>query len=187
MPKTGDRHRSPRPGRRAHRRALTAVVPATVLATLGVATALTLTVAPAGPAAADARVGTAGASVTDAARVLVPAPPVPDRVIPDLPLPRPVTPAAQETATVTYTCDPTGDPEFGDPANPNHITNKDCPALNAAKEQAQREYLEQVREEVVDDREYTCSDPTSADYGTSACGTDADGDGLMDGGPLDQG
>ncbi|MBN9738169.1 MULTISPECIES: hypothetical protein [unclassified Pseudonocardia] len=90
--------------------------------------------------------------------------------------------AAAAASRPRYTCEPAADARVID----GIIVNKDCPALNAAKEQAQRDYLEQLNSDVVGDhREYTCSDPTSADYGTAACGTDADGDGLMDDGPLD--
>ncbi|ALL79330.1 hypothetical protein AD006_28950 (plasmid) [Pseudonocardia sp. EC080610-09] len=158
-------------------------MPATLVIALGVSAALTFTELPSAPVAQAAGPIDATAAAPTPVRRLVPPPPLPARVIPDFPLPQPVT---TESEPVTYTCDPTGDPEFGDPANPHLITNKDCPALNAAKEQAQREYLEQLNSDVVGDhREYTCSDPSSSDYGTAACGTDADGDGLMDGGPLD--
>ncbi|MCW2717599.1 hypothetical protein [Pseudonocardia sp.] len=35
-------------------------------------------------------------------------------------------PAPVKKATVIYTCDVSGPPEFGDPAHPNDITNKAC-------------------------------------------------------------
>jgi hypothetical protein len=38
------------------------------------------------------------------------------------PAPTPV----KKKATVTYTCDVSGPPKFGDPAHPNNITNKAC-------------------------------------------------------------
>lgn len=152
------------------RRPLRALVPTTLIAALGVATALTLTELPvASVAEAGGRIDTATAAPPRV--LLVPPPPLPKRIVPDFPLP---VPAEEEPErAVVYTCDPTGNAEFGDPDNPNVITNKSCPEINAAEEQAQREYL------------FSCSNPTSADYGTAACGTDADGDGLMDGGPLD--
>lgn len=178
-----DQHRT----RRFDRRALRALVPTTLVAALGAAAALTLAeFSPTPVAEAAGPIAAATAAPPVAPRALVPPPPLPDRVIPDLPLPVPTSEEPEPEREVVYTCDPTGDAEFGDPDDPNVITNKDCPDINAAKEQAQREYLEQLNNEVVgDNRESTCSDPTSADYGTAACGTDADGDGLMDGGPLD--
>lgn len=169
--------------RRLGRRALGALILTTLVAAL--VAALTVTPVRSVPAAQAASPIDATAATPDPVRLLVPPPPLPERVVPDFPLPEPV--SAEPEPSVVYTCDPAGDPEFGDPANPNLITNKDCPEITAAKERAQREYLEQPDSDdaVGDHREYTCSDPTSADYGAAACGTDADGDGLMDGGPLD--
>ena len=68
-----------------------------------------------------------------------PAPVVPDGIVPAAPL------ESFVPEPVVYTCEPWADAEFGDPAHPDDITNKACPELNAAKEQAQREYLEQQR------------------------------------------
>ncbi|MBC3191604.1 hypothetical protein H7X46_11070 [Pseudonocardia sp. C8] len=177
--------------RRLGRRTLGALVPATLVAALGVAAALTLTEIPAASVAeATGPIEPAAAPRPNAPaalpRTLVPPPPLPDRVVPPFPLPVPAGEEPEPERATVYTCDPTGDPEFGDPGNPNVITNKDCPEINAAKERANREFAEQLDGEVVGDhRERTCSDPTSAEYGTAACGADADGDGLMDGGPLD--
>lgn len=178
-----DSHRT----RSLGRLALRALVPTTLVAALGAAAVLTFTELPSVPVAEAAGRIDAAAAAPVVPRTLVPLPPLPDQVIPDLPLPVPATEEPEPETAVAYTCDPSADPEFGDPDNPNLITNKDCPEITAAKEQAQREYLKQLNSDVVvgDSRESTCSDPSSSDYGTAACGTDADGDGLMDGGPLD--
>ncbi|SFN87049.1 hypothetical protein SAMN05216207_102339 [Pseudonocardia ammonioxydans] len=165
------------------RRTLRALVPTTLIAALGVATALSLTELP-GASVAEAADRIDTATAAPPRLLLVPPPPLPKRIVPDFPLPVPA--EEKPERAVVYTCDPTGNAEFGDPDNPNVVTNKSCPEINATEKQDQRQYLEQLESETVGDhREYSCSDPTSADYGTAACGTDADGDGLMDGGPLD--
>ncbi|MBN9739176.1 MULTISPECIES: hypothetical protein [unclassified Pseudonocardia] len=133
--RTTDQHGT----RRLGRNALRALVPTTLVAALGTVAALTFTELPAAPVAQAA----APIDITTAAprpvRVLVPAPPLPDRVIPELPLPQPA--ARQEVA---YTCEPYADARSDDPNNPNVITNKSCPEINAAKEQAHREYAQQA-------------------------------------------
>lgn len=182
-----DQHRNRRRPLRTPVRATLFAALATLTA-LGVVAALTLPHMPASVAQAAGAIDTAtGAPAVVPPRTLVPPPPLPDRVIPEPPLPVPATEEPEpESAPVVYSCEPAADAEFGDSDNPNVITNKSCPEINAAKEQAQREFLEQLESESVGDhRESTCSDPASTDYGTAACGTDADGDGLMDGGPLD--
>ena len=132
------------------------------LTALGVVAALTLTLPhmPASVAQAAGAIDTTTAAPAAAPhRTLVPPPPLPDRIIPELPLPASAIEEPEpESAQVVYSCEPAADAEFGDPDNPNVITNKDCPEINAAKERAQREYLEQLNSEVVgDNREYTCS------------------------------
>ncbi|MEQ3552556.1 hypothetical protein WIS52_18945 [Pseudonocardia nematodicida] len=158
------------------RRHVLAAVPVALLAAMGVTAGLAMTA----PASAAPAVAASAERTAPSLRPLVPPPPVPDRFGPEPPLPRAV--AARAAAPrVVYTCEPHAAARMDDPTQPDVITNKDCPDLIAAKEQAQREYLAQLDSEVgTDPREYTCSDPTSADYGTAACGTDADGDGLMD-------
>ncbi|MEJ8278265.1 hypothetical protein [Pseudonocardia spirodelae] len=164
-------HRRPR--RSVSRALLAGLVPAAAAAALCVAS-----VASAEPVVAVAAPAPAGPGVV--AREF-PAPLVPG-VVPDVPLSSFV---EDEPEPVLYTCEPTADPEFEDPAHPHYITNKNCPDLIAAKERAQREYLEQLQAEERDaggdGLESACSDPTSGYYGTAACGSDLDGDGIMDG------
>ena len=60
--------------------------------------------------------------------------------------PRPTTATKKRAKTTSvYRCEPKANAKFEDPARPNVITNKSCPALNAAKEKAQREYAEQQK------------------------------------------
>lgn len=164
-------HRRPR--RSLSRALLAGLVPATTAAALCIAS-----VASAEPVIAVAAPAPTGPGVV--AREF-PAPPAPV-VVPDAPLASFV---ADEPEPVLYTCEPTAAPEFEDPAHPHYITNKNCADLIAAKEQAQREYLEQLQTEEHevsgDGLESACSDPTSSYYGTAACGADLDGDGIMDG------
>lgn len=164
-------HRRPR--RSVSRALLAGLVPATTAAALCVAS-----VASAEPVVAIVAPAPTGPGVV--AREF-PAPLVPE-IVPAAPLSSFV---EKEPEPVLYTCEPTADPEFEDPAHPHYITNKNCPDLIAAKEQAQREYLEQLQAEEHevsgDGLESACSDPTSSYYGTAACGSDLDGDGIMDG------
>ncbi|AEA23161.1 hypothetical protein Psed_0907 [Pseudonocardia dioxanivorans CB1190] len=65
----------------------------------------------------------------------------PDPTPPPTPAPaRPTAPKANGKPKVAYSCEPNAPAKFGDPAHPNTITNKSCPALNAAKERAARDY-----------------------------------------------
>lgn len=56
----------------------------------------------------------------------------------------------QAKAKIVYTCEPNATAKFGDPAHPNTITNKSCPAANAAKEKAAREYQQQQAKQIND-------------------------------------
>lgn len=169
--------------RRLQRTVLRGVVPATLVVALGVAGGLSFADPTIAPIAATAPAAVGGQGVDQ----LIPAPPLPERVIPELPLPTPEPEPEPDSSVgaVVYTCEPWADARLDDPAHPNHITNKDCPEINAAKERAQREYLEQLdsgADEVSGDGlEGECSDPNSSYYGTVACGADLDGDGVMDG------
>lgn len=177
-----------RHGRATHRTILRSVVPATLIAALATVSALSIAqaadvVPPAAPPPSSAP-----AAVGPTVAQLIPAPPVPARFVPEFPLPSPQPepePEEQESTSVVYTCEPWADAKFEDPANPHFITNKDCPELNAAKEQAQREYSEQLdhgADEVGSDGlEGECSNPSSRYYGTAACGGDVDSDGVIDG------
>ncbi|MER7434222.1 hypothetical protein ABT341_05795 [Pseudonocardia alni] len=113
---------------------LAAVVPATTAAALCVASFASAAPVIAGPTALPAAASGPSAVTRD-----FPAPVVPDGIVPAAPL------ESFVPEPVVYTCEPWADAEFGDPAHPDDITNKACPELNAAKEQAQREYLEQQR------------------------------------------
>lgn len=162
--------------RSVSRTVLTVVVPATAVAALGVASSF----ASAAPVVVGPVVGgpvVAAATGPGAVAREFPAPVVP-AIVPEAPL------SSYVVEPVVYTCEPWADPRFDDRANPHLITNKDCPELNAVKEQAQREYVEQLQAEDVvggDGLEVACSDPSSAQYGTAACGSDLDGDGALDG------
>lgn len=162
--------------RSVSRTVLAVVVPATAVAALGVASSFASAAPVVGGPVIGGPVVVAAATGPGAVARKFPAPVVP-AIVPDAPL------SSFVVEPVVYTCDP----RFDDPANPHHITNKDCPALNAAKDQAQREYLEPLRaeEDVVggDGLEVACSDPSSAYYGTVSCGADLDGDGVTDGVP----
>ena len=50
-------------------------------------------------------------------------------------------PTEQTPVQPRYSCEPGAPPKFDDPANPNIITNRDCPELDAEKERSHREFI----------------------------------------------
>ncbi|GJF03862.1 hypothetical protein PSD17_28210 [Pseudonocardia sp. D17] len=76
---------------------------------------------------------------------------------------QPTSPKPRAKPKVAYSCEPDAPAKFGDPAHPNTITNKSCPALNAAKEKAARDYqrkLDAERSAVSDAALQACREQT---------------------------
>lgn len=66
--------------------------------------------------------------------------------------PPPQTSEPADVAEPLYSCEPTAPAKFEDPNNPNIITNKNCPELNAERSRAQRAYAEQLEREAAESR-----------------------------------